>query len=47
VVGIVALDLGLSNGSQEYREWIWPATLLFLFAVVASGWVVVDRRSGI
>ena len=42
LVGIVALDVGLSNGSQEYREWIWPAALLFLFAVVASGWVVVE-----
>lgn len=42
LIGTLALDLGLSNGSQEYREWIWPATLLFLFAVVVSGWVVVD-----
>ncbi len=41
LVGIVALDLGMSNGSQEYREWIWPATALFLLAVVTSGWVVV------
>lgn len=42
LAGTVALDLGMSNGSQEYREWIWPATLLLLLAVVLSGWVVAS-----
>ena len=38
--GSITLDLGMSNGSQEYREWIWWPTLLFLAAVILSGIVV-------
>lgn len=41
LVGTLTLDAGLSNGSQEYREWIWPAAALFVLAVVLSGIVVV------
>lgn len=42
LTGTVMLDLGMSNGSQEYREWPLPATILFLLAVVLSAWVVID-----
>jgi cytochrome c oxidase cbb3-type subunit 1 len=42
VIGTVTLDLGLNNGDQEYREWIWPAALLFLGALVAA-LVVIAR----
>ncbi|HEV3089417.1 MAG TPA: cbb3-type cytochrome c oxidase subunit I [Candidatus Elarobacter sp.] len=45
LVGTVGLDLGMSNGSQEYREWIWPATLLFMAALVLSLIVVVATVS--
>jgi cytochrome c oxidase cbb3-type subunit I len=40
--GTITLDLGISNGSQEYREWVWPVTFIFLLAVVLSGIVVVS-----
>jgi cytochrome c oxidase cbb3-type subunit 1 len=41
VAGTITLDLGISNGSQEYREWVWPVAFIFLLAVVLSGIVVV------
>jgi cytochrome c oxidase cbb3-type subunit 1 len=41
VLGTVTLDLGISNGSQEYREWVWWVAAFFLLAVVLSGIVVV------
>jgi cytochrome c oxidase cbb3-type subunit 1 len=28
VIGTIALDLGYSDGSQEYREWPWPIRLI-------------------
>jgi cytochrome c oxidase cbb3-type subunit 1 len=40
--GTITLDLGISNGSQEYREWVWPVAFIFLLAVVLSGIVVVS-----
>jgi cytochrome c oxidase cbb3-type subunit 1 len=40
-LGTVTLDLGISNGSQEYREWVWWVAAFFLIAVVLSGIVVV------
>jgi cytochrome c oxidase cbb3-type subunit I len=49
VVGTVTLDSGISNGSQEYREWIWPAQVILLIgALVAVSVVfrtVAARRS--
>ncbi|HEV8022008.1 MAG TPA: cbb3-type cytochrome c oxidase subunit I, partial [Candidatus Lustribacter sp.] len=48
-LGSILLDLGISNGSQEYREWVWPAAVLFLLAVVLSGAVTIRTvmaRSG-
>ncbi|MEO6913388.1 MAG: cbb3-type cytochrome c oxidase subunit I [Candidatus Baltobacteraceae bacterium] len=40
VLGTITLDLGISNGSQEYREWVWWVDAFFLLAVVLSGVVV-------
>jgi cytochrome c oxidase cbb3-type subunit 1 len=41
VLGTITLDLGISNGSQEYREWVWWVAAIFLLAVVLSGIVTV------
>jgi cytochrome c oxidase cbb3-type subunit 1 len=41
LLGTITLDLGFSNGSQEYREWVWWVAIFFLAAVVLSGIVVV------
>ncbi len=40
-LGTATLDLGISNGSQEYREWVWWVAAFFVLAVVLSGVVVV------
>jgi cytochrome c oxidase cbb3-type subunit I len=40
VLGSISLDTGLSNGSQEYREWIMPVYLLLVVAVLCSAVVV-------
>jgi len=40
-LGTITLDLGISNGSQEYREWVWWVACIFLLAVVLSGIVTV------
>lgn len=48
IVGTVTLGLGLNNGDQEYREWIWWAAMPLLVAIVLSGISVfgtVVRRS--
>ncbi|HLI95128.1 MAG TPA: cbb3-type cytochrome c oxidase subunit I [Candidatus Baltobacteraceae bacterium] len=34
ICGTTTLDLGISHGSQEYREWVWWVILLFLAALV-------------
>ena len=36
IAGTITLDLGISNGSQEYREWTWWVTIIFLLAVVST-----------
>ncbi len=36
LAGSVTLDLGINNGDQEYREWVWWVTLFFLAALVLS-----------
>lgn len=40
LLGSITLDTGLSNGSQEYREWILPVYLLLVGAVLCSAVVV-------
>src|SRR5579872_26485 len=37
ILGTITLDLGINNGDQEYREWVWWVAALFLIAVVLSG----------
>jgi cytochrome c oxidase cbb3-type subunit 1 len=32
--GIVTLCLGISNGSQEYREYIWPLAIIFALGLL-------------
>ncbi|HVT93317.1 MAG TPA: cbb3-type cytochrome c oxidase subunit I [Bryobacteraceae bacterium] len=39
-LGTITLDLGMSNGSQEYREWIRPVYVFLLAGIVLSGVVV-------
>jgi cytochrome c oxidase cbb3-type subunit 1 len=36
VAGTIALDLGYSAGSLEYREWPWPIRLVFLAALAVT-----------
>jgi cytochrome c oxidase cbb3-type subunit 1 len=48
LAGTVALDLGLIDGDQEYREWPWWIRLIFLGAVLVTAWnliATVARRS--
>ena len=48
LAGTVALDLGYIDGDLEYREWPWWIRLIFLAAVVVTGWnliATVARRS--
>ncbi|MGH7709500.1 MAG: cbb3-type cytochrome c oxidase subunit I [Vulcanimicrobiaceae bacterium] len=40
ILGTLSLDLGINNGDQEYREWVWWVESIFLLAVAASGFVV-------
>jgi cytochrome c oxidase cbb3-type subunit 1 len=41
IVGTITLDAGLNHGAQEYREWVWPATALFLLATICAAIVVI------
>ncbi|MGZ3508057.1 MAG: cbb3-type cytochrome c oxidase subunit I [Vulcanimicrobiaceae bacterium] len=36
ICGTVTLDLGINNGDQEYREWVWWVTIFFALALVAT-----------
>ncbi|HEY9179106.1 MAG TPA: cbb3-type cytochrome c oxidase subunit I [Candidatus Baltobacteraceae bacterium] len=36
IAGTITLDLGINNGDQEYREWTWWVTLIFLLAVIST-----------
>jgi len=38
LAGTIALDLGYSAGSLEYREWPWPIRLIFLAALAVTAW---------
>ncbi|TAM58798.1 cytochrome oxidase [bacterium] len=47
VLGTIALDLGVNNGDQEYREWVWWIEALFLVAVLTAAYnliMTVARR---
>lgn len=41
VLGTVTLDLGINNGDQSYREWVWWVEGFFLLAVLLSLIVLV------
>jgi cytochrome c oxidase cbb3-type subunit 1 len=41
VAGTIALDLGYNDGDLEYREWPWPIRLIFLAALVVTGWNLI------
>jgi cytochrome c oxidase cbb3-type subunit 1 len=40
ILGTVTLDLGMSDGSQEYREWLWWVRVIFLVGAVCSAYVI-------
>jgi cytochrome c oxidase cbb3-type subunit 1 len=42
VLGSVTLDLGMNNGDQAYREWVWWVAALFVLAVALSLIVLVS-----
>ncbi|GAC1426336.1 MAG: hypothetical protein NVSMB5_20850 [Candidatus Velthaea sp.] len=50
VLGSVTLDLGINNGDQEYREWVWWVAAIFVAAIVLAGistiWTVLKRDEG-
>lgn len=33
ICGTITLDYGLNNGDQEYRDWVWWVTIIFLPAI--------------
>ena len=36
ICGTITLDLGINHGDQEYREWVWWVTLIFLLALIST-----------
>ena len=46
VLGTLSLDAGISNGSQEYREWPWYATIALMLAVLSAAVVVIRTVAG-
>jgi cytochrome c oxidase cbb3-type subunit 1 len=48
LAGTIALDIGYNDGDLEYREWPWWVRMIFLAALVVTGWnliATVARRS--
>lgn len=48
IAGTVTLDLGINDGTLEYREWVWPIRLIFLAALIVTAWnliATVARRN--
>ena len=41
VAGTIALELGYNWGDLEYREWPWPIRLIFLAALLVTGWNLI------
>lgn len=35
IIGVIYLFMGYNNGGQEYREFIWPAMMLFALGVIS------------
>ncbi|MGH7659955.1 MAG: cbb3-type cytochrome c oxidase subunit I [Vulcanimicrobiaceae bacterium] len=36
VLGTITLDMGINNGDQEYREWVWWVAGIFLIGLLLS-----------
>lgn len=36
--GVISLMLGINNGGQEYREFIWPVMALFALGLIATAY---------
>ena len=36
IAGTVTLDAGMSEGSQEYREWLWPIRILLVISLLLA-----------
>lgn len=48
IAGTIALVLGYNWGNLEYREWPWPIRVIFLAALMVTGWnliATVARRN--
>ena len=41
IAGTIALELGYNWGDLEYREWPWPIRLVFLAALLVTGWNLI------
>ena len=41
IAGTVTLDLGINDGTLEYREWVWPIRLVFLAALMVTAWNLI------
>lgn len=41
LLGTITLDLGINNGDQEYREWVWWVEIFFLAAVVLCAITII------
>jgi cytochrome c oxidase cbb3-type subunit I len=37
ILGTITLDLGISNGDQAYREWVWPIRVLLVVGALLAG----------
>jgi cytochrome c oxidase cbb3-type subunit I len=41
VLGTITLDMGLNNGSQEYREWLWWIRVILGLGLVTAAWNMI------
>ncbi|HKT32712.1 MAG TPA: cbb3-type cytochrome c oxidase subunit I [Gammaproteobacteria bacterium] len=41
IAGTVTLDMGINDGTLEYREWVWPIRLIFLAALMVTAWNLI------
>ena len=41
IAGSITLDLGMSDGDQAYREWLWPIRLLLIVSALLASCSVI------
>src|SRR5271170_5254907 len=41
ILGTITLDLGINNGDQEYREWVWWVASFFVLGLVLAFFATV------